>query len=498
MTGVKSLRHFRPQLINDQRYTPSELADFYIGPRSYEVTSCANKSQMRYVALLKKTDRSMNSAANKQAFIEWARRVAIPMPTSPESQWSHETQSAFQRMIDGRRFVFLGEPDHFLLEKFSYRLAFIRQLFQHGWRHIGMEMGRSMGWRFDRYLETADRDFLDRSPMKEDYDYRRSFGGMYDFIERHESEFQEEIIGLNESRPAGTPRVCYFGFDFDLGSPLAAVEPILELLADHQHDDQVRDVVVRLRQLDGLETHQQLNQLEAICNLLADQRQQFIDSLGESRFRCIGSWMRTLRFSVASVNRPRYDQDQSGHRIWRAEREKMMMEHLDAQVASCLPEDKFILLSHNGHLSKDARNVYSRPQRSTFWGYRSWLRYTAYRLNEIVTRRPLDLYGGSIGSHIHRRFPGQVFAIWMLYGEGQLMGRRGPIDIRLHTDTVESLLAQVGEHFLLPLHQVDRAARAVLACANFRSASGYYGSADLTSQADALYFVREVSAVRSR
>jgi hypothetical protein len=104
------------------------------------------------------------------------------------------------------------------------------------------------------------------------------------------------------------------------------------------------------------------------------------------------------------------------------------------------------------------------------------------------------MYGGSIGGHVHKRFPGQVLSIWMLYGQGQLMGRNGAIDVRLQGDTIESLLACVGDRFLLPLDHVDPSARDVLRRANLRWAGGHYASADLTVQADALYFVRNISA----
>jgi hypothetical protein len=71
---------------------------------------------------------------------------------------------------------------------------------------------------------------------------------------------------------------------------------------------------------------------------------------------------------------------------------------------------------------------------------------------------------------------------------------QGPKTVRLHSDTVESLLAQVGDRFLLPLNDVDPQAKAILSRANVRSAHGLYASADLTAEADALYFVREVHA----
>jgi hypothetical protein len=74
------------------------------------------------------------------------------------------------------------------------------------------------------------------------------------------------------------------------------------------------------------------------------------------------------------------------------------------------------------------------------------------------------------------------------------MTSKGPRTVRLRDDTVESLLAQVGDRFLLPLNDVDPQARAILSHANVRLMGGYYASTDLTAQADALYFVKDVNA----
>lgn len=430
----------------------------------------------------------------RRAFVEWATQSAIPMPKTSEEPLSNEALSTVQHMLQGKRFMFLGEPDHFVLEKFPFRLTFIRNFFPLGWRHIGMEMGRSMGWRLDQHLEILGTSLPSSPKVKDGYDYKKTFGQVIDFIERHETAFNKQIAAVNKSRPGGTARLHFFGFDFDLGDPLAAIEPLRILLSDYEHDYHIRPLLTALDELNGLEANQQLTEVGKIQSQLFKQREKFIPSFGEKCCRQMESWLRTLHFSVASVQRPRVVQDPSGHRLWRAEREKLMMQQMDDIEADNSPEAKYVLLGHNCHLSKDAGNLSNHPQRNAFWGYRSWLRSLAYALNERITKRPLDTFGGSIGSHVSNRFPGQVLAIWMLYGQGQLMGKNGPMNIRLHGDTIESLLAQVGDRFLLPLDQVAPEARSVLACANFRWAGGYYASADLTAQADALYFVKNVTA----
>ncbi len=167
------------------------------------------------------------------------------------------------------------------------------------------------------------------------------------------------------------------------------------------------------------------------------------------------------------------------------------MQSLDAMVDGLSAHDKLILLGHNVHLSKDAADLRFHPQLSNFWGVRSWLRAWGYRMYYKLAGWPTNM-GDSIGAHLHRRFPGQVLSIWMLYGQGSLMTLKGPRTVRLHGDTVESLLAQVGDRFLLPLNDVEPQARAILSHANVRSAGGSYTSTDLTAQADAIYFVRDV------
>ena len=186
-------------------------------------------------------------------------------------------------------------------------------------------------------------------------------------------------------------------------------------------------------------------------------------------------------------------QDPRGHRLWWAEREHFLMQSLDAMVDGLGSDEKLILLGHNVHLSKDAANLHLHPQFSSFWGLRSWLGAWGYRMYFKLAGWPTNM-GDSVGAHLHRRFPGQVLSVWMLYGQGSLMTPKGPRTVRLRDDTVESLLAQVGDRFLLPLSDVDPQARTILSHANVRLMGGYYASADLTAQADAIYFVRDVNA----
>jgi erythromycin esterase-like protein len=427
---------------------------------------------------------------HREAFLSWARRAAVPLPASPEEPLGERAQAALDRMLAGKRFVFLGEPDHFILEKYPFRLLFIQYLLQRGWRHVGMETGRSVGWRVDRYLETGDTSDLStegaESPNPMDQAIRNK---ILEFVDAHEfSPFFEQLRQISERRVPGAARLHYWGYDLDLGIPLGSVKPIQRLL-EGRASSQVQELLSALDRLKGLSTDEQLTQIEAIQNHLTASA----DILPARIQRELQSWLAFLRDSVAAEKRPRQNQDSGGNRRWWAQREHFLMQFLDAIVDGLSSDDKLILLGHDVHLSKDAANLHLHPQFSCFWGALSWLRAWGYKTFFTLAGWPTSM-GDSVGAHLHRRFPGQVLSVWMLYGQGSLMTEKGPRTVRLHGDTVESLLAQVGDRFLLPLNDVDPPARAILSHANIRLAGGSYASTDLTAQADALYFVREVNA----
>ncbi len=56
------------------------------------------------------------------------------MPAAPEEPLGERTRAALDRMLAGKRFVFLGEPDHFIVEKYPFRLTLIRHLFARRWQ----------------------------------------------------------------------------------------------------------------------------------------------------------------------------------------------------------------------------------------------------------------------------------------------------------------------------------------------------------------------------
>ena len=181
-----------------------------------------------------------------EAFLLWARRSALPLPAVPEEPLNERAQAALDRMLAGKRFVFLGEPDHFIVEKYPFRLLLIQHLFGRGWRHVGMETGRSVGWCVDRYLETGDASQLHIEPAS--LTDMAIHDKALEFIDRHEDFFHGRLRHISESRAPGTARLHYWGYDFDLGVPLASIRPI-QCLLEGRTDNQVQELLSTIDRL---------------------------------------------------------------------------------------------------------------------------------------------------------------------------------------------------------------------------------------------------------
>jgi erythromycin esterase-like protein len=69
--------------------------------------------------------------------------------------------SALAPLADAARAAYIVEMDHFIHEKYDFRLLCIRYLASRGWRWCGEEIDRRQGERIDRYLTGGDGTLLD-------------------------------------------------------------------------------------------------------------------------------------------------------------------------------------------------------------------------------------------------------------------------------------------------------------------------------------------------
>ncbi len=101
-------------------------------------------------------------SSQEDDFIAWAAERAVRFETLDWRDADINGLSVLDEALAGKRFIYLGESDHFMDEKNDFRMILIRYLVSKGFRNIGMEMGMSDARRMDLYLATGDESHLDR------------------------------------------------------------------------------------------------------------------------------------------------------------------------------------------------------------------------------------------------------------------------------------------------------------------------------------------------
>jgi erythromycin esterase-like protein len=316
----------------------------------------------------------------------------------------------FDRDLDSKRIVFLGEPDHRIQERYAFRLLFLRRLFAMGFRQLGSEMGRSDGRRLDRYIESGDEAWLDRVAL---HGYRGdtrdrgasarapSESARAFYVE--ERAFARALRALSESRPPGTPRLEFFGFDVDgvVGGGYADVE---KLLKPHAADAEVASLLARVRRVAGETTEAELRRLGDAWNVLDASEGPLRTSLGAADFtevrsslRCLGESI--LAHSVIDREQELSTSDADARKVVAAyaRRELTMRWQVDERMTSRAgphgDRPRMVLMGHAGHLTRDEHALREIP----VWPAWTWPR---------------------LGSYLTGKWGDEVEAVWLLYGGG--------------------------------------------------------------------------------
>ena len=108
------------------------------------------------------------------------------------------------------RVAFIGEMDHFITEKYDYRLLCIRYLASRGWRWFGEEWAADRGRRVDEYLRTGDEALLD--PVDEPPWFT---AGILANDRQPETALEAEQKRFMHAVRRVAPDVRWFGFDAD-------------------------------------------------------------------------------------------------------------------------------------------------------------------------------------------------------------------------------------------------------------------------------------------
>ena len=368
------------------------------------------------------------------------------------------------------RVVMLGEPDHYVHEKYRYQLLFVRYLFEKGWRQIGFEMGRTGGKRLQRYLESGDEKWLPGNDPAATG--RPAPTGILAFDPRAEwllndrrerARFMRVLRALNETRPRGTSPLHVFGFDVDF----FATEGYAEVDALIGTDPTLAPIVGVLAEARDADELTQALQVDRASAWLVSQRDVVVASLGEARtneltasLRCLAD---SLRFNAVSLHEPSADALDAAYAI----REHTMFRQMDERLRDT--NDKIVLIGHNMHLSKASSSI------------------------RFGIDRPM---WPSVGTYLANQLGDRAFGVWMLYARGEhgaVKCRDRGCVVAPPADIVEGTLAKLGP---LRMFVVDRRHRRPTSW--FESVrfiqNGQLGTGALGAQADLIVFVEEVHA----
>ena len=126
--------------------------------------------------------------------------------------------SVLDDLADRARVAFIGEMDHFIAEKYEYRLLCIRYLVSRGWRLFGEELAADRGRRVDEYLRTGNEDLLD--PIDESPWFTSGIlvnnRQPTDALDDAQKRFMIRVrraVGTAAATPP--PTIRWFGFDAD-------------------------------------------------------------------------------------------------------------------------------------------------------------------------------------------------------------------------------------------------------------------------------------------
>lgn len=418
-----------------------------------------------------------------EGFAAWVRENAVFL--SQDEDENLGKLACLDGLLKDKRIVFLGEEDHWVHEKYDYRKRMLRYLFSRGWRFIGEELGWSDGVRIDRYLATGDQSYLERVAT---YGYRgdarqdrddapsgllKSVAGNYptDAFKAEQIRLAAFMHSLSQRDAPECGRMRYFGYDVNAVAG-GGYQDIRELLGGEESTPELADIHRLAASVPDETVMQEIRRLDRLSRIIRESMPGLNTRLGEESARLLWQHVIAMRDSLGYQRLAGPAASYRALNKAMATREEAMLRRVEFVLAQMQPEDKLVLMGHNRHLSKDMGNLKSRGAMPGG--------------NRVPT----------LGAALNRRFPGQIFSIWMLHERGRSAHPFDGLDSEYQSrpGSLNTLLSRAGVGFLLP---TDAGADERAACLKTEmEVVGLYNvpyRAALASQADAVYFVREVS-----
>ncbi|WP_218920243.1 erythromycin esterase family protein [Chondromyces crocatus] len=420
----------------------------------------------------------------------WVERTQLAWGSPESTVLGADVEAKLDAMLEGKRIVFLGEPDHYIHEKYPYRLAMLRHLVKRGFLHVGMEIGTSEGRRIDRFFETGDPRALDRvvlwgyagdSPEERrelerflpraapDQEAARAFVA-------EERRFFIALRALVDARAGAEgagPRLHFFGFDTDT-PPGGAYQDLRETLKEVADTPEGEEALHQLALVPGEDLSQEALRVFTLAEAVQAELPLYVSAFGQARAtqfqEQVVALAESLVWVVAQIQAPTL----AARRRFLDRRERFMHAQLDRWLAQH-PKEKLVLLGHNAHLSRASEKLrmgLPDGEHAPMWR--------------------------SVGTHVVGKRPADVLAVWLLGGEGRhfLPDGKHPVvrEVPLRSGSVEAALAPFGDAFLLDLR--ERPPGTLLDAVVPFGHPGSHGHGPVGLNADALVFFRRVSPPR--
>ena len=414
------------------------------------------------------------SFSNRRAINDlhaYAAERAIPFNNLDSIQENAQKLSILDSSLAGKRFAYIGESDHFIHEKYAYRLVMLTYLASRGFTHLGEEFGASDGTRIDRFLATGDESQLERIAMfgysgaiRTDRDDRPT-GILRDSFDSYPvAQFAAEQKRFAHGlRRIG---VRFFGFDID-ALPGGGYEDLAEILASMPADSATEAISAKLQRVDGETIDHEIARLDEVLQLIdSDER---LSPLRHSA-TCLRDSFDYVRITYPAKT---FDALNPGM----AFRERFMHRQVDRQLRQMRPAEKLALMSHNMHLCRTPDAVAANDAAAGPGG---------------KTDPPL-------GAWLASRFPDEVFSVWMLIARGTDSQPFPSLSnkIREKSGTLNAILGEIGDCFLLPIDASDSRAHVLTRPIEIMHDANGGARTAIARQADAIFFVRDVTPLRS-
>ena len=419
-------------------------------------------------------------------FKSWASERAIRLDLPLQSDRNLARLDALDSSIANKRLVYLGEPDHFIHEKYGYRLLMLRYLVSRGWNYIGEEMGVIDGYQINQFLETGDSNNLERAPI---YGYKggqrtdrddSATGLLKDSfttfpLDVFNAEQKSFARSLRDIASAHSNETSFFGFDID-ALPGAGYEDLTEMLAPVADNASVAKILATLARVPGETRVEEVDRLDRAIKLIDADRGMLSELIGSAPSTNVARFAHALRDSFHYTQSAYPASDWPALNVAMGLREETMHRNVTAQLAESGANSRTVLMSHNLHLAK----AYDRIKRN-------------FGAGPGGGRVP------ALGTFLNRMFPKKVFSVWMLCNRGRDCQPFSfcTCDIKPDPDSLNSILSEIAPALILPLSS-DSPLPRLLDSKMLIKMDGQPGvRAAIADQADAIFFIDEVSPLRA-